>query len=195
MSTGDIFNIRDESQIERLVGTLNDPLATTGHVLAVQADKSIKAVPGGGGGGGAQVVTVPISSAQILDLANTPVTLIPGVAGFVTVVNGLALAYVAGLVPYLDGGGNITVATPEAGFPGSYVGPWGQLPSAGFWDQAIDEVAVQGCGEPTSTLTQTLIGTSVVAGQDVVLYQDAANPTLGNGTLQVSLSYFLAPTV
>jgi hypothetical protein len=47
MSSGDVFNIRDESNIERLVGTINDPLATTGDVLAVQADKSIKAVTPG----------------------------------------------------------------------------------------------------------------------------------------------------
>jgi hypothetical protein len=36
---------------------------------------------------------------------------------------------------------------------------------------------------------------SHLAGADVLLGVDGASPTLGDGTLLVTLSYFLAPTV
>lgn len=180
MSLGDIFNIRDESGIERLVGTINDPLATTGDVLTVQSDKSIKAAPGGGGSG-PQVVTVPISSAQILALHTTPVVLIPGVAGKVAVVGEGCIAYVAGATPYTDNGGDATVI--QAGQDIA------QASGAGFWDQAASQVYAFGYG---IILTGPAAG---FAGHDVVLTSHGANPTLGDGTLKVTLSYFLAPTV
>ncbi len=72
MSLGDVFNIRDESQIERLVGTINDPLATPGDVLTVQADGSVAAQPGGGGSqpGAVRVLRHEFDFTQAAALAN-----------------------------------------------------------------------------------------------------------------------------
>ena len=138
---------------------------------------------GGGApsGGGVQVVTVPISSAQILALHTTPVTLIAGVAGQITVVQGMNFSYIAGSIPYVDSGGTMSVATLAPALIA-----WGGIAGVGFWDQSTN--AQEGYG-------YSVAYTSSVdyAEQDVVLTLDTANPTLGNGTLKVTVSYFLAP--
>jgi hypothetical protein len=127
---------------------------------------------------------VPISSAQILDLANTPVTLIPGVAGKVTIPICSVVAYVAGATPYTDHGSTIFVASG----PG-LAQAWAATLGAGFWDQATSQV-FSGAGGALSAAPA-----SGYAAADVVLTADTANPTGGavDSTLLVTLSYFLAP--
>jgi hypothetical protein len=175
--------IEDESGDTRLAGSIFAPAGTaSGRFLKTGANGATSWGTGGGGGGGVQVATVPISSAQILDLANTPVTLIPGVAGNFINVTGAAIAYVAGITPYLDGGGSLDIAIANQAIFG--------VTGAGFWDQATSQAAAQGYGG------QLPAGASSgYAGVDVSVYEDTAAPTGGNGTLLVSLSYFLAPTV
>jgi hypothetical protein len=142
-----------------------------------------------GGAGDAQVqagisrAIVPISSAQILDLKNTPVTLISGVAGSAIIVVNALLAYVAGLTPYLDGGGVIAVDAIGWGN-----GPWVSNPSSGFWDQATSQVIGNAGANAGLSVSGQLDGVAVS------LTQSVASPTLGNGTLIVTVSYYLAPT-
>lgn len=181
--------IEDESGDTRLAGSLFAPIGTpSGRFLKTGANGVTSWGTGGGGGGGVQVATVPVSSAQILDLANTPVTLIPGVANNVTVVVAVAIAYIAGLVPYLDGGGNIKVVTGGFSEP---ISPWFDRGSASFWDQATSQIYAGGPVDNSPVVTPA----TDLAGVDVTLLQDTANPTLGDGTLLVTVAYFLAPTV
>lgn len=140
---------------------------------------------GGGGSGGVQVVTVPITSAQILDLANTPVTLIPGVTGKVTNVVGVCFVYLAGATPY-------TLANPSSGlniYTDVSFALWTNAAAAGFIDQASDLVSL-----PATAPAGGASGDpSEFAGQNIILSASFGNPTLGDGTLLVTLSYFLAP--
>lgn len=181
---GDKFEFVDESEVTRLTGTLHDPAATVGQVLTVQADKSIKAAAGGASGG-VQVVTVPISSAQILDIKNTPVTIVAGVAGNAIMPVLVLFAYIAGGTPYTDGGGFLTIATGAVGG----IQDWFSITTAGWWDQAASQIFTPGAAPSSSGATASY------AGVDLVLGQDTAAPTLGNGTLKVTVAYFLAPTV
>jgi len=57
----DVFEFEDQSKVERLTGTLHDPLATPGDVLTVNADGSVSAAPGGG--------SMPFQPSQLSDLA------------------------------------------------------------------------------------------------------------------------------
>lgn len=179
--SGDLFDIVQGNR-ETITGTLHDPAATPGNVLTVQPDGSVAAAPGGGGGGDVTVVVKPVTSAQILDLANTPVVLVPGVPGSVIVVTGLALTYVAGAIPYLDGGPNISVQT------GANAIDWTDVAGAGFWDQATDQLMIP---QPNVGFGQIQEPVADVDGVDVVLTA-AHNPTLGDGTLAVTVAYFLA---
>lgn len=183
----DIFEFDDNTHIQRLAGTLHDPLATPGDVLTVQGDGSIAAAAGGGGGG-VQVATQVVGSAAVLDLKNTPVVVVPGTLARVTVVVGVCLNYIFGSVPYTDHGGNIRVATSLASNPSDISSASAySLAGAGFWDQATSQSEPQGYG-----ITQASFALTDLSGQDVVIGQDTANPTLGDGALLVTVAYFLA---
>lgn len=169
-------------KIQRLTGELDylpDPAATPGDVLTVQADGSVAASPGGGSA--PQVSTVRVNSAEILALFDTPVTLVAGVAGKVPVVNGYSITYVAGSTPYtVDPDGELEIVT--AG------NMWVGVSDVGFLDQAASQVSASGY------VGGDLVGPlSAVDGEGISLTNTVANPTLGDGTLVVTISYFLAP--
>lgn len=180
---GDHIEIEDTGGVVQLAGRLFDRGATVGDVLTVQADESIAAAPGGGGAGGMQVAVVPISSAEVKALFTTPVILVPGVADRIIVVCSATLAYIAGGTPYTDHGGNIMVETETDEFE------WLTQAGAGFWDQAASQfflnagVGAFGPGAVTDA-----------AGLGVILTEDTANPTAGDGTLVVTLAYYLGHT-
>lgn len=165
--------------------------AADGTLRSMQSDGTD--APVGGGGGGSQTVfaaTVPISSAEILALADTPVVLVPGVADKVTVVTGVCVTYLAGETPYtLDPGnpGTIEVITLQ---PAWSDWEWtSALGANGFIDQAESQVApcdvtVDAPG-PLSDYTNLPVS--------LHLHNAGANPTLGDGTLEVTVQYFLAP--
>jgi hypothetical protein len=186
---GDTFTLEDPSSVTRLAGTLHLPqTANPGDVLTVQQDRSIKAAPGGGGGGGNVLVdTIPVSSAEILALADVDVLLVPGAAGSTIALVSVGIVYQAGLVPYLDGGGSMRVSTRAAG--GGVIAAWTDLAGAGFWDQADSQVFVPG---GLAALGNGPLSDS--DGQDVILTADN-DPTLGDGTLSVTVAYYLIPSV
>ena len=187
----------DHAGVERLVGTIDftDPGNQPGGGFAV-TDGTHAVNPAAVGQfqgftvsepvpGTALVVpgvNVPVSSAEILDLANTPVVLVPGLPGFVTVVTGVAIVYLAGATPYTDNGGSLQVA-----YAGNVSGQFAVV-GAGFWDQATSQFSAAGYGQTEAGAAATY------DGLDLVLLVDMANPTLGDGTLSVTVSYFLAPT-
>jgi len=181
----DELTFEDQSGAGRLTGTLHDPAATVGHVLTVQADHSI-AAQAGGVGGGVQVVTVPVSSPQILDLLNTPATLVAVPAGSMAVVVAADILYLAGVTPYTDGGGSIEVMNGQGGDTIHY---FNALTTAGFWDQATDQLF-----PVNATTSGSTYAAASLDGEDVELrYSGGINPTLGDGTLLVTVAYFLAP--
>ena len=129
-----------------------------------------------------------VSSAEILALADTPVTLVAGVPNTAAVVNAISFVYIAGATPYTDNGGSLFVWTADG-----TAAQWNNgLTTAGFWDQATSQASSVGFGDGTNPAVAAL---TALSGQPLVLVSfGGANPTLGNGTLVVTLSYFLAPT-
>lgn len=142
-----------------------------------------------GGSQPVQTVTVPVASAEILALVETPKVLIPGVAGSMTIVIGSCVVYKAGLTPYTDHDGSIlTVGTGVGAFP-----RWGQTPVSNFLTSADDEIA------PFSPSNPGVDGAGIgpigdFAGADITLSVSTTDPTDGDGTLLVTVYYFLAPT-
>lgn len=162
---------------------------TTGQVLAKASNANQDThwiTGGGGGGGGVQVATVHVSSAEILALRTTPIVLLPAVSGNAAIVNGIAVAYVAGSTPYTDHGSHLLIDTATE------AAVWFDFATSGFWDQASSQMVVQGCGINGGQSGSDAL--SNFSDTDVHLHASVANPTLGDGTLVVTVSYFLAPT-
>ncbi len=170
--------------------TVTDQTTTVPNVTTLEFINGVTVLNGGAGDaqvfGGASTIVVPINSAQILDLVNTPVTLISGVPGFVTVVQGFAVTYIAGITPYTDHGSNIFIENADHDFG------WGGQATSGFWDQATSQTVVW---SSSSAVQATQAAVADVAGDNTILSCSVANPTGGDGTLLVTLSYFLSPTV
>lgn len=141
-----------------------------GGLTRVQADGTTRM--------GAPVVnTFLISSAQLLALHTTPVTLIP--APYTTTATwplSVQLNYRFGGTAYTDNGGVLTVAL------GAYT--IGTIAGLGFWtlgaDQLVNLVPPAGVVVPASQ----------IQGQPMTL-TCANNPTLGNGTMAVTVAYGL----
>ena len=143
---------------------------------------------GGGGSGDVQVATVPVSSAEILALADTYKDLIEGVPGFVPVVTCITVAYLAGETPYTDAGGYLVMAVGPATY-------W-QLTGGGFVDQAESQLFI-----PTISLGTNAVPAALadLGGEDLALYYAYATPegtnlTDGDGTLSVTFAYFMVAT-
>ena len=138
------------------------------------------------------VVSVPVTSAEILDLANTDVVLVPGEAGFVAIVTAVAVSYLAGGTPYTDNDGAIVVAIRPVSNPTAPQAA-ASFPTVGLWDQATDQLVGQPYGSWPSPFSPPSPA-SDFSGRDVILYDDTANPSAGDGTLSVTLAYILAPS-
>jgi len=126
-----------------------------------------------------RAVRVTVTSAQILALFTTPVELVP-TPGPDRVVIGLDAVILlrAGVVPYTDGGGLLVVGHGQAAIKEV------TLTSAGFWDSAMDALA--------HAAFETAINWGVVSDLEdkpLVISNDTANPTLGTGTLEVTIFY------
>lgn len=131
------------------------------------------------GGGAIQTVTVTLTSAQVLALHTTPVTVVqaPG-AGLAIVPVSAMFNYQFGGTAYTDGGGNITLA-------GNGTGNYASFASAGFWDQGSSKV------KPFTALTNPAVVSLAAVESAIQVGQNTANPTLGNGLLAVTVAYYV----
>lgn len=122
-----------------------------------------------------QAVSVTLTSTQVLALHTTPVTVVGGQPGQALIPLWSVWDYVAGTTAYTDGGGNIQLFTPVAA-------TWVAFASAGFWDQATS----QGKSEVSSAAGFAIAS---ISGAALRVQQATANPTLGNGTVTVTVLY------
>jgi hypothetical protein len=131
---------------------------------------------------------INISSAQLLALFNTPVLLVPGIPGTFLDMISATIEYVAGSIPYNVGivaNDNLAIQIgPSYTFP--LDNPFAPLLAKGFIDQPVSMVA----GLINSTSVDTIVS-STVNGQGVYLTYGGggSGPTLGNGTLRLTVSY------
>ena len=128
---------------------------------------------------GTQTVTKTLTSAQLLALNATPITIIPAPpAGQVVLVRG-CLAY------YFYGGTAYTIGT-NAGIGLKYTNGSGQqvlkLATTGFVDQAADKLEF-------ATADATQNGYLVVAAAPIVAQALTAELTNGNGTVKLTVLF------
>lgn len=142
-------------------------------------------VTGGGGGGGAAVVqvsTVTLSSAQILALGTTPVTLVAAVAGKIIVPVSMCTVLTYGTTTYV-----------ETGSPRAFIGP--TFGGSG-WGSIVSGVAIPGTNNSAaiSDVTGSLAGDrealTLLTGQPLRLDENNA-VTTGDGTLAITTTYYL----
>jgi hypothetical protein len=147
---------------------------------------STKALYGDGtfkapGGGAVQSVTVSLSSAQLLALNTSPVTIIPapGAGSYILIlVTSYELIYgsspysIAGDPPGLCYGGHATYPADEGG--------WNVSSFTGSSNSVAFVVGPGSLG---------FVATSNVSNQPVKLVADIGNPTGGNGTGKITVLY------
>lgn len=156
---------------------VRDALTEAEHAAIDHSD-----IPGAGGGGGAGAVlseTVTVSSAELLDLHNTPKTLVAA-QGAGTVIVPLAVAGRThpGATPYA--GGTATLVIKQQGAGGTVF--------SGF-DPILDDASGQAFSWLTNGMAFT---TSTIQNKPLQLSADSAL-TDGDGTLEIVVAYLVLP--
>lgn len=122
-----------------------------------------------------------LSSAQLLSIFTTPVTIVPAPgAGLAIVPVSLALNVQFKGTPYVDHAGSLVLGAGGISFL--------TQSTAGFWDQGSSRNFF-------GAVANTVQASSAWANQPMTLFQNTANPTGGNGTMAVTLSYLVAPAL
>jgi hypothetical protein len=138
--------------------------------------------PSGGAGGGSQpllVATVPLSSAQILALHDSPIEIVPVQAGFVIWPVTASILYKAGTTPYDQHTGFERILWSGQNAPG---------------DQVFEEIAGPGDAIVLLDLMKYFEGFDVVGNFGAVTIDNSiANPTGGDGTAVVTVWFVLVP--
>lgn len=133
------------------------------------------------GPAGVQVATVTLTSTQVLAIFTTAVTVVPAPgSGLALVPLNAFFNYHYGGTAYTDGGGNLALF-------GNGTGNYTSFATAGFWDQSASKVKAI----PSLTATSS-IGLPAIESA-LTVQQTAANPTLGNGTVTVTVAYIVVP--
>lgn len=165
---------------------------------------------GAAGSGGLQVARVTVSSAQLLNLAAAPVTIVPPPGAGKIIVPALGWQYIAAQTagtlsggpvlvykfastPYVDGGGGFPCLFLGANPATWFIDYFG----ASFWDQTADQVqsgfAQAASGLPAPPGMGPVVSVSSVANQPLMfgLTPGGASPTGGDGSVLVTVPYFV----
>jgi hypothetical protein len=152
------------------------PLLTADELAAVQGAAS----PSGANPftTGIKTVTRTLTSAEIKALYTTPITLVAGVADTVYAFVGAWAVFRAGATAYSTNGGNLRI--------GSSISYDSGLASSSFIDQAVDQFLFW------SPITNpSALNLSAAAGDPLSVNLDTANPTLGDGTIDLTVLYYV----
>jgi len=160
------------------VGTSGQVLTSTGTGVAWAA---------GGGGVQIQTTTVTLTSAQILNLATTPITLIPA-QGAGTIIQPIAgaVTYFYNTTPYTPGS-PAELTLDYAGAGAAPANPFWGISQGGFIDQATDQIIPDFTILAYSYESQP---TTQVINQDFVISAQG-NPTAGDGTIRFVINYLV----
>jgi hypothetical protein len=158
--------------------------ATLADLCSDASGDSTKALYGDGNfrnpsGGGIQSTTVSLTSVQLLGLGTSPVLILaaPG-AGKVTVVLNTIYEYTFGSVAYTYAGGGGGL------FYGSSIeGATADNGDSSLLNGTVNQIIITAGGD-----TSNVNATSAVANQPLY-YATNGNPTLGNGTLKITVYY------
>ena len=121
-----------------------------------------------------------LTSAELLALHTASVVVVPGVAGSLLVPVKLMLDYVFETAAYVDHGGNLRLVSER------WAVTWAQFGSAGFWDAAESRFQAYSIGTNSGTIGGTV-------GDGLMLNQDTANPTGGDGIVVATVFFFVVP--
>lgn len=125
--------------------------------------------------------SVTLTSAQVLAIFTTPVTVVPAPGAGLAIVPIIAIYdYVAGTTPYTDGGGSLRINV------GNVFG-LAQLTTASFWTAASSRVS------SVNAAIASVVQTTNLANGALTVSSSTANPTLGNGTVAVTVAYMVVP--
>lgn len=128
--------------------------------------------------GAIKAVVRELTSAEILDLFDTPITLVAGVAGKIYCPLSAAVAYNFGTTEYAFAGAGLFI-----GIPG------GVLEALTLDVSVILVASVDRFGYLGAPAQQLGEETANLAGQPMKCWLDTADPTLGDGTLQLTVLY------
>lgn len=141
---------------------------------------------GGGGGGNILTATLAMSSSDILNNFLTPIVAAPGVGKVIIPVSWYA-EFFPGTTPYtLPPGASIdlfTTGTPRTSWTNS------GLTQAGFLD-SVTKILGTDTIEPAFGSVNGHLGTVALDNQGLSVGL-SANPTLGNGTMKVTVQYYI----
>lgn len=132
-------------------------------------------------GGSLRVTSVTLTAAQVLAIFTTPITVVPAPgAGLVAVPVYGIFNYTQVTTQYTDGGGALVLQWPGGG--GTQMNC--SMTTNGFWNQAASRWGYADASRAAVPITS-------VVNQAVQVKQNTANPTLGDGTVTVTVAYIL----
>jgi hypothetical protein len=132
-----------------------------------------------------QSATVSLSSAQLLALNSSPVTIVPAPgAGNVILVLGIVEEFTAGADAYTDSGGETGLYFSSLAF--------GSIDGQNLGQACIGNVT--GVGAGINALEPILFATADIVNQGIVAYSPTANMTGGDGTAKITVYYLVQAT-
>lgn len=132
------------------------------------------------------VATVALTSAQILNLNTAPVELVAGVSGKTIVPVTITLRFNFVTTPYATSGGSLQIGVAS----NLAVLANGPVTSDAILTQSVSSFFSSG-GLSVANVGAA-VPVTVTDGQACVLSDDTGDPTGGNGTLTVTMTYLLA---
>lgn len=124
--------------------------------------------------------SVTLTSAQVLAIFTTPVTVVPAPgAGLQAIPLAAVYDYTFVSTAYTDNGGNLGIKTGGSALFGSF-----DFATSTFWTATASRIVTRIGNLNTGATNPNL---------SLVVQQDTANPTLGNGTVTVTVAYMVVP--